>query len=67
MVDRLSQKLSKLLVVENLEATSTGDLTNSGGVKAMVVITVPTLDKNTGVTKALGIDFPSYVVQMHPW
>lgn len=50
MVDRLSQKLSKLLVVEYLETTSTGDLTNSGGVKAMVVITVSTLDKNTGVT-----------------
>lgn len=67
MVDRLSQELSKLLVVENLETASTGDLTNSGGVKAMVVITVPTLDKNTGVTKALCIDLPSYIVQMHPW
>lgn len=67
MVDRLSQKLSKLLVVENLETTSTGDLTNSGGVEAVVVITVPTLNKNTGVTKALRIHFPSYVVQMHPW
>lgn len=67
MVDRLSQKLCKLLVVENLETTSTGDLTNSGGVKAMVVITVPTLDKNTSVTEALGIDFTSYIVQMHPW
>lgn len=67
MVDRLSQKLSKLLVVENLETTSTGDLTNSSGVKAMVVITVPTLDKDTGVTEALCIDFPSYIVQVHSW
>lgn len=67
MVDRLGQKLSKLLVVENLETTSTGDLTNSSGVKAMVVITVPTLDKDTGVTEALCIDFPSYIVQVHSW
>lgn len=67
VVDRLSQKLGKLLVVENLQAASTGDLTNGGGVEAVVVITVPTLDKNTGVAEALCIHLPSYVVEMHPW
>lgn len=64
MIDRLGQKLCKLLVVENLEATSTGDFADSGGVEAMVVITVSTLDKNAGVTETLGIDLPSHVVQV---
>lgn len=65
VVDRLSQELSKLLVVENLEATSAGDLADSGGMEAVVVITVTALDKNAGVTEALGVHLPSHVVQMH--
>lgn len=67
MVDRLSQKLSKLLVVENLEATSTGDFADGGGVEAMVVITVAALDKNAGVAEALSVHLASHVVQVHPW
>lgn len=65
MVDRLGQKLSKLLVVENFETTSTGDLADSGGVEAMVVITVATLDKNAGVTETLCIHLSSHIVQVH--
>lgn len=65
VVDRLGQKLSKLLVVENLQAASTGDLADSGGVEAVVVITVTALDKNAGVTEALCVHFPSHVVQVH--
>lgn len=67
MVDWLRQKLSKLLVVENLEATSTGDLADSSGVEAVVVITVTALDKNAGVTEALCVHLPSYIVQVHSW
>lgn len=64
MVDRLGQKLSKLLVVENLEATSTGDLADSGGVEAMMVITVTALDKDAGVTEALCVHLSSHIVQV---
>lgn len=67
MVNRLSQKLSKLLVVENLQATSTGDLAHSGRVEAVVVITVTTLNKNAGVAEALCIHLPSHIVQVHSW
>lgn len=65
VVDWLGQKLSKLLVVENLKTTSTGDLADSSGVKAVVVVTVAALDKNAGVTKALSVNLPSYIVQVH--
>lgn len=67
VVDWLGQKLSKLLVVENLEATSTGDLADSGGVEAVVVITVTALDKNAGVTEALCVHLPAHIVQVHSW
>lgn len=67
VVDWLGQKLSKLLVVENLETTSTGDLADSGGVEAVVVITVAALDKYAGVAKALRVHLPSHVVQVHSW
>lgn len=62
MVDRLGQKLGKLLIVENLETTSAGDLADSGGVETMVVITVTTLNKNAGVTKALCVHLTSHVI-----
>lgn len=65
MVDRLRQKLSKLLVVENLKATSTGDLADSGGMEAVMVITVSALHKDAGVTEALCVHLPSHVVQVH--
>lgn len=64
MVDWLRQKLRKLLVVENLEAASTGDLADSGGVEAVVVITVTALDKNAGIAEALRVHLPSHVVQV---
>ena len=67
VVDRLGQKLSKLLIVENLEATSTGDLADSGGMEAVVIVTVAALDKNACVTEALCINLPSHIVQVHTW
>lgn len=64
MVDRLSQKLSKLLIVKNLEAAAAGNLTDSGGVEAMVKVAVPALNEDAAVTKALGVHLPTNIVQM---
>ena len=49
VVDGLGQQLGKLLVVEDLEATAAGDLAHGGGVEAVVVVAVATLDKDAGV------------------
>lgn len=65
MVDGLSQKLSKLLIVEDFEAAAAGNLTDSGGMEAMVKVAVPTLNKDAAVTKTLGIHLPTNVVQMN--
>lgn len=67
MVDRLGQKLGELLVVEDLEATAAGDLADSGGVEAVVVVTVTALHKDAGVTEALCVHLPTNIVQVHPW
>lgn len=64
MVDWLSQELSKLLIVKNFEAAAAGNLTDGGGVEAMVKVAVPTLNKDAAVTKTLGIHLPTNVVQM---
>lgn len=65
MVDRLGQKLRKLLIVENLETTAAGNLADGSGVEAMVVITVSALYKNACVTQALRVHLPSNVVQVY--
>lgn len=67
MVDGLGQQLSKLLVVEDLQATPAGNLAHRGGMEAMVVVAVTALDEDTAVTQALGIHLPSNVVQMDSW
>lgn len=67
MVDGLSQQLGELLVVEDLEATAAGDLADGGGVEAVVVVAVSTLDEDAGVAQALGIDLSPHVVQMHAY
>lgn len=67
MVDRLSQKLGKFLIVKNLEAAAAGNLTDSGGVEAMVEVAISTLNKDAAVTKTLGIHLPTNVVQMNTW
>jgi len=64
MVDRLSKQLSKLLVVEDLEAAATGDFADSCGMEAMMVVAVPTLDENAGVTQTLCIHFSSDIIQV---
>lgn len=67
MVDRLSQKLCKLLVVKDLQAAAAWDLADSGGMEAVVIVAVTALDENAGVTEALGIHLASYVVQVNTW
>lgn len=67
MVHRLCQQLSKLLVVENLQAAPTGDLADSGGMEAMVVVAVPTLHEDAAVAEAFGIHFSANVVQVDPY
>ena len=62
MVDWLSQKLSKLLIAKNLEAAAAGDLTDGGGMEAMVKVAVPTLNKDAAVTKTLSVHLPTNVV-----
>lgn len=65
MVDRLSQKLSKFLIVKNFEAAAAGNLTDSGRMKAMMKVAVPTLNKYAAVTEALCIYLSTNVVQMN--
>lgn len=62
VVDRLSEQLSKQLVVEDLEAAAAGDLADSGRVEAVLVVAVPALHKDAAVTHALGIDLAPDVV-----
>lgn len=64
MIDRLGQQLSKLLVVENLQAAAAGNLTHSCGMEAVVVVTVTTLDEDTAITQAFCIHLPTNIVQM---
>lgn len=65
MVDRLSQKLSKFLIVKNFEAAAAGNLTDSGRMKAMMKVAVPTLNKYAAVTEALCIYLSTNIVQMN--
>ena len=62
--DGLTEHLSKLLVVEDLETAARGDLAHRGGVEAMVAVAVATLHKNTALRQALRKHLPSHVVQV---
>lgn len=64
VVDGLGEQLCKLLVVENFQATFPGNLADGGGVEAMVVVTVTTLDEDAAVTQALRVHLPSNVIQV---
>lgn len=46
VVHTLGQQLGELLVVEDLEGAAWRDLAHSGGVEAVVVVTVPRLYKD---------------------
>lgn len=64
VVNRLGQQFSKFLVVENLQATGTGNFTHSCGMEAVVVVTVTTLDEDTAVTQTFCIHLTTNVIQM---
>lgn len=65
VVDWLWQQLGEQLVVEDLEAAATGDFAHSGGMEAMLVITVATLYENAAVTQALCVHLTPYIIQVH--
>lgn len=65
LVHRLSEQLSKELVVENLQAAASGYLANGGWVKTMLIVAVAALNKNTAVTHTLRINLPSNIIQMN--
>lgn len=65
VVDGLGEQLSKLLIVEDLETAAAGDLADSSGVKPVVVVAVPALHKNAGVTQTLGVHLSSNIIQMN--
>lgn len=65
MVDRLSQKLCKLLIVKNFEAAAAGNLTDSGRMKAVMKVAVPTLYKDAAITETLCIHLSTNIVQMN--
>ena len=66
VVDGLCEKGGELLIIENFQAAAGGDLADSSGVEAVVVVTVPGLDKNSGVTETLGVHLSPHVVQVDP-
>lgn len=65
MVDRLSKKSGKLLVIENLEAAAGRNLTHRGGMESMVVVTVSRLHEYSRITEALCIDLASHIIQVN--
>lgn len=65
VVDRLSEQLSKLLIVEDLEAAAAGDLADGSGMEAMVVVAIPALHENAGVTQTLGVHLSSNIIQVN--
>lgn len=64
MVHGLSQELSKLLIIENLQTAATGDFADCGGMEPVVVVAVPTLHKDAAVAQTFSVHLPSNVVQM---
>lgn len=64
VVDRLGEQLGKQLVVEYLQAAATRDFTDGGRVETVLVVTVPTLDKNAAVTQAFCVHLSAHIVKM---
>ena len=64
LVHRVCEELCKLLVVEDFEVAVGRDFTDSGGVEAVRMVTLSTLDENGIVTQALRKDFSSHVKQV---
>lgn len=67
MVHWLCQKLSKLLIIENLQTAATRYFAHCGWMETMMVVAVPTLHKNTAVTEAFSIHFSTNIIEMNTW
>lgn len=65
LINRLSQKSSKFLVVEDLQITSWWNFTHYCSMSAIFLITVGALLKDCTITQALSKNFPTYVIQAH--
>ena len=65
MVHRLSQQGGKLLVVENFQTAAWRDLTDGGGVEAVVIITVARLNKDGRVRQTLRVHLATNIVEMN--
>lgn len=52
------------MVVEDFQAAPAGDLADGGGVKAVVVVAVPTLHEDAAVTEAFRIHLSSNVIKV---
>jgi len=62
VVNRLSQQLSKELVVEDLETAAAGDLADGGRVEAVLIVAVPALYKDAAVAHTLGVHLAPDIV-----
>lgn len=64
VVNRLGEELSKQLVVKDLEAATAGDLTDGGGMEAVLEITIAALDEDAAVTQTFCIHLASNIIQV---
>ena len=67
VVDWLAEQLGELLVVEDLEAASGRDFTDSGRVEVMVIVAVAALHKYAAVTETFGKHLASDIIQVDTW
>ena len=61
----LTEQLSELLVVKDLEAAARRNLADGCRVKAVVIVAVATLHEYAAVTEALGKHLTSDVIQVY--
>ena len=62
VIDALTKKSSKFLIIEDLEATSGWNLAHCCRVEAMVIVTISTLNKYRAVAQALGEHFTTNII-----
>lgn len=65
VVDGLGQQSGELLVVEDLETATGWYFTHGCWMEAVVVVTVPGLDKDGRVRETFGVDLTSNIVKMN--
>jgi len=65
VIHALRQQCGELLIIENFETASWGDLADGGRMEAVVVVAVPRLHEDGRVRQALCVHLPTNIVQMH--